>query len=125
VLHDVPEEDRRCTCGRAKTKIGEDVTEQLEYIPGKIEVLRHIYPKYACSCCKDGVTVAVGSDGGRKPGNTADAPDMAGMCYGPQRRNLRTPRRDCGESAGPFPRRPSISWVKRVARDPRAVSPSA
>ena len=47
VLHDVSEEDRTCTCGRAKTKIGEDVTEQLDYIPGKIEVLRHIYPKYA------------------------------------------------------------------------------
>jgi len=58
VLHDVPEEDRSCPCGRAKTKIGEDVTEQLDYIPGKIEVLRHIYPKYACACCKDGVTTA-------------------------------------------------------------------
>jgi transposase len=58
VLHDVPEENRTCTCGRAKTKIGEDVTEQLDYIPGKLEVLRHIYPKYACSCCKDGVTTA-------------------------------------------------------------------
>jgi transposase len=58
VLHDVAEEQRTCGCGRAKTKIGEDVTEQLDYIPGKIEVLRHIYPKYACSCCKDGVTTA-------------------------------------------------------------------
>jgi transposase len=58
VLHDVPEEQRTCRCGRAQTKIGEDVTEQLDYIPGKIEVLRHIYPKYACSCCKDGVTTA-------------------------------------------------------------------
>jgi transposase len=63
VLHDVPEEDRTCTCGRAKTKIGEDVTEQLDYIPGKIEVLRHIYPKYACSCCKDGVTTAPTASG--------------------------------------------------------------
>src|SRR5262249_10930872 len=58
VSHDVPEEERTCRCGRAKTKIGEDVTEQLEYIPGKLEVLRHIYPKYACSCCKVGVTRA-------------------------------------------------------------------
>jgi transposase len=58
VLHDVLEEDRTCACGRAKTKIGEDVTEQLDYIPGKLEVLRHIYPKYACSCCKNGVTTA-------------------------------------------------------------------
>src|SRR6478735_240094 len=63
VLHDVPEEDRACSCGRARTRIGEDVTEQLDYIPGKIEVLRHIYPKYACSRCKDGVTTAPTASG--------------------------------------------------------------
>jgi transposase len=63
VLHDVPEDQRTCSCGGAKTKIGEDVTEQLDYIPGKIEVLRHIYPKYACSCCKDGVTTAPTASG--------------------------------------------------------------
>lgn len=34
------------------------MTEQLDYIPGKIVVLRHIYPKYVCSTCKDGVTAA-------------------------------------------------------------------
>jgi transposase len=63
VLHDVPEEDRTCGCGRDKARIGEDVTEQLDYIPGKIEVLRHIYPKYACSRCKDGVTTAPTASG--------------------------------------------------------------
>jgi transposase len=63
VLHDVPEEQLTCTCGRARAKIGEDVTEQLDYIPGKIEVLRHIYPKYACSRCKDGVATAPTASG--------------------------------------------------------------
>src|SRR3954468_23764116 len=63
VLHDVPEEDRTCRCGRARARIGEDVTEQLDYIPGKIEVLRHVYPKYACSRCKDGVTTAPTASG--------------------------------------------------------------
>lgn len=58
VLHDVPAADQTCACGHAKTKIGEDVTEQLDYVPGKLIVLRHIYPKYACSCCQDGVTAA-------------------------------------------------------------------
>jgi transposase len=58
VLHDVAAADQTCACGRAKTKIGEDVTEQLDYVPGKIVVRRHIYPKYACSCCQDGVTTA-------------------------------------------------------------------
>jgi transposase len=58
VVHDVPPEERLCGCGREKGRIGEDVTEQLEYEPGKLFVNRHVYPKYACSCCKDGVTSA-------------------------------------------------------------------
>jgi transposase len=56
--HDVPEEERVCACGGTKTKIGEDVTERVDYQPGKLFVVRHIYPKYACSKCKDGVTSA-------------------------------------------------------------------
>jgi transposase len=58
IPHDVPEEDRLCACGRVKALIGEDVTERLDYVPGKLVVLRHRYPKYACSTCKDGVTAA-------------------------------------------------------------------
>jgi transposase len=58
VPHDVAPEELVWGCGREKAKIGEDVTEQLEYEPGKMFVLRHIYPKYACSSCKDGVTSA-------------------------------------------------------------------
>jgi transposase len=58
VPHDVDAADQICACGRAKTKIGEDVTEQVDYVPGKLVVLRHIYPKYACPCCQDGVTSA-------------------------------------------------------------------
>ena len=58
VLHDVPLEDRLCDCGREKARIGEDVTEQMDFVPAKVVVYRHVYPKYACSCCKDGVTTA-------------------------------------------------------------------
>jgi len=58
IRHDVAAADQTCACGREKTKIGEDVTEQLDYVPGKLLVLRHIYPKYACPCCRDGVTTA-------------------------------------------------------------------
>ena len=58
IPHDVSPEDRVCGCGREKARIGEDVTEQLDYQPGKLVVLRHHYPKYACSCCKNGVTAA-------------------------------------------------------------------
>jgi transposase len=58
VPHDVPPEARVCDCGREKVQIGEDVTEQVDYDPGKLFVFRHIYPKYACPCCKDGVISA-------------------------------------------------------------------
>jgi transposase len=58
VRHDVPEDAKVCDCGREKVRIGEDVTEQVDYVPGKLAVYRHVYPKYACPCCKDGVTSA-------------------------------------------------------------------
>jgi transposase len=58
VPHDVPAEDKICHCGRDKVCIGEDVSEKLDYVPGKLTVYRHVYPKYACPCCKDGVTSA-------------------------------------------------------------------
>jgi transposase len=58
VVHDVPEAERQCHCGRPMNQIGEDVTEQLEYQPGKLFVIQNVYPKYACSCCKEGVVAA-------------------------------------------------------------------
>ena len=55
VPHDVPAEAKICDCGREKVRIGEDVTEQVDIEPAKVTVYRHLYPKYACPCCKDGV----------------------------------------------------------------------
>lgn len=54
-----PEEaERTCTCGREKAKIGEDVTEKLEFVPARLYVKRYIRPKFACPCCKNGVAQA-------------------------------------------------------------------
>ena len=38
-------------CGGAWRQIGEDVSEMLEYVPASFRVVRHVRPKYACSCC--------------------------------------------------------------------------
>jgi transposase len=38
-------------------RLGEDVTEVLNYIPGRFEVIRHVRPKYACRHC-DAITQA-------------------------------------------------------------------
>jgi transposase len=44
-------------CGKAMAKLGEDVTQALDYVPGHFQVLRHVRPKYACTAC-DTITQA-------------------------------------------------------------------
>jgi transposase len=44
-----------CTCpacGGAMRKVGEDVSEVLDYIPGRFEVIRHIRPAFSCRVCE-------------------------------------------------------------------------
>ncbi len=51
IMHELPESMRRCDHdGRLLTEIGEVISEQLDIIPAKIQVLRHIRKKYACDC---------------------------------------------------------------------------
>ena len=38
-------------------KLGEDVTEVLDYVPGHFQVIRHVRPKFACCAC-DAITQA-------------------------------------------------------------------
>ncbi|WP_155309823.1 IS66 family transposase [Desulfosarcina ovata] len=63
VVHDLPEEEKRCACGAELSRIGEEVCEKLDYIPAKVRVIRHIRPKYACKHCEgvedDGPTVKI------------------------------------------------------------------
>ena len=39
-------------CGGALRHLGDDVTETLEYIPGRFKVVRTVRPKMSCRCCK-------------------------------------------------------------------------
>jgi hypothetical protein len=49
VEYRVPPEDLVCgCCGSEKTKIGEDVSEEIEYQPASVFVIEHVKPKYAC-----------------------------------------------------------------------------
>jgi transposase len=51
VVHEIPESERRCDHdGRLLTEIDQVISEQLDIIPAKIRVLRHIRKKYACDC---------------------------------------------------------------------------
>jgi transposase len=56
IEHDLPEEEKTCSCcGGPKQRIGEDLSRELEFIPAKLEVTVHVLPKYACPKCRDGV----------------------------------------------------------------------
>lgn len=39
-------------CGAAMKKIGEDVSEVLDYVPARFRVIRHVRPKMACPECE-------------------------------------------------------------------------
>lgn len=45
-------EETQCTCGCALERIGEDVSEKLDYTPGVFEVERHIRGKWVCRSCE-------------------------------------------------------------------------
>ncbi|MFL5265321.1 MAG: IS66 family transposase zinc-finger binding domain-containing protein [Stellaceae bacterium] len=55
----LPREDRRhpapCTCpscGGALRKIADEVSETLDYVPGRFKVVRHIREKLSCRACE-------------------------------------------------------------------------
>jgi len=39
-------------CGGAMRQVGEDVTEILDYVPGRFEVIRHVRPAFSCRRCE-------------------------------------------------------------------------
>jgi len=51
-IHDIPEEKKICGCGARLSRIGEEVSEKLDYVPAKMRVIRQIRLKYACKVCE-------------------------------------------------------------------------
>jgi transposase len=47
--------DTACTCpacGGTLRHLGEDVSEMIEYVPGRYKVIRHVRPKFSCAACQ-------------------------------------------------------------------------
>lgn len=59
VIHDIADKICAC-CGHALHRMGEEVSEQIEFIPAQIRVTRNIRPKYSCRMCEtQGTEVAI------------------------------------------------------------------
>ena len=52
IEHDLSSEEKACpACGCERSRIGAEVSEQLEYFPANFKVLKHVRHKYACVKC--------------------------------------------------------------------------
>jgi transposase len=58
IEHDLPEGEKTCTCGCRLTRIGEEVSEQLDVIPAQVRVLQHVRGKCACKACEETIAAA-------------------------------------------------------------------
>jgi transposase len=53
VIHDLPEEEKPCPCcGKMRHIIGQDTSEQLDYVPARLTAIEHVRLKYACPECE-------------------------------------------------------------------------
>lgn len=53
VIHDLPEAQKPCPCcGKLRHVIGQEVSEQLDFVPAKLTVIEHVRLKYACPTCE-------------------------------------------------------------------------
>lgn len=53
IVHDLPEDEKPCPCcGTMRHVIGQEVSEQLDYIPAKLTVIEHVRLTYACRLCE-------------------------------------------------------------------------
>ncbi len=53
VIHDISDADKICNdCGHALHKMGEEKSEQLEFVPAQVKVIENIRLKYSCRSCE-------------------------------------------------------------------------
>jgi transposase len=58
IIYDLLDEQKTCNCGQCMHKIGEVISEKLEFIPAAIKVLRLIRLKYGCRNCESNILTA-------------------------------------------------------------------
>jgi len=52
IEYELTEADRVCECGGCLEPVSSKTSEQYEYIPAQVIVIRHVEHQYACPCCE-------------------------------------------------------------------------
>jgi len=58
IEHDLPDVEKRCSCGCDLTRIGAETSEHLDIVPAQVRVLQHVRFKYACKACEETIKTA-------------------------------------------------------------------
>jgi transposase len=68
---DLSDEEKSCACGSEMEYIGKQISEELEYIPAKVNVIEYHCKKFICADCvkkhEDNQAIPVNSKAARKP----------------------------------------------------------
>ncbi|MBM7074615.1 transposase [Shewanella sp. 202IG2-18] len=52
-IHDIDDDEKQCECcGHQLVKMGQDISEKLEFIPAIVRVIEHVRLKYSCQHCE-------------------------------------------------------------------------
>ena len=59
IEHDLNELDKLCPCCTTpRVRIGEEISERLDYVPASLVVIEHVRPKYVCRRCQGQLAMA-------------------------------------------------------------------
>lgn len=71
VEHDLSEEEKHCRCGAEMICVGVQTSEEIDYIPAKLQVIEHHCKKYLCEACaqaqRTDPAITVSSKTAKKP----------------------------------------------------------
>ena len=59
---DLTDTEKKCHCGACLTKIGEETSETIDYIPASIKIIENVRFKYACKSCEENIKIAKKAD---------------------------------------------------------------
>ena len=111
-----------CGCGCALERIGEDVSEKLDYTPGSFSVERHVRGKWVCRSCQTSDPGPGSAAGDRQGDPDLGAPGAGAdrQVCGPRCRSTAR-KRSLPVPGLALPRSTLAEWVGRLRREAAAA----
>jgi len=120
IEYPLPPEELTCPCcNQPRVRIGEEISEQLDYVPASLFVIEHVRPKLACPRCQEGVVTAERPEQGQVIAKGLPGPGLAAHLVVSKYADHQPLYRQEGilERHGVFiPRSTTCGWMKASAQ---------